>query len=337
MIGKIIKIGLCGAALLILVGYSSGSPSSWAGPKESPSKAAWIVYWDLETGGADLTKISHRLEKLSWFAAYFDAQDRLFVPAELTQKRQEAAKGPAMYLTIVNDKINANGSVAVKDLDVLNRLFASDELMERHIEEIIRLALDGGYHGIEVDYERIWRDPTLGLTFTAFTNRLYVEARKNNLKLRIVLEPNAPFDSPYFAAGPEYVVMLYNLHGLHNGPGPKADRAFIQKTVKRMKALPGDKAVALATGGVIWAESRGKKMVTQEEARSLAAKNGAEMKRDRDSQCLVFTYHDQGIKHTVWYADVHTLNFWITAAQEQGEIPISLWRLGGNRDIQLLN
>lgn len=336
--GKIIKIWLCGAALLILVGCSSGGPSGWAGPKESPSKAAWIVYWDLETGGGDLNKIGHRLGKLSWFAAYFDAQDRLFVPPELTQSKQQFTKGqPAMYLTIVNDKVNANGSVVQKDLDVLSRVFADDKSMERHIEEIIRLALDGGYHGIEVDYERIWRDPTLGLSFTAFTSRLYVESRKNNLKLRIVLEPNAPFDSPYFATGPEYVVMLYNLHGLHNGPGPKADRAFIQKTIKRMKALPGEKSVALATGGVVWADNRGKKMVTEAEAKNLAAKNGAKVSRDRDSQCLVFSYQDQGIWHQVWYADVHTLNFWIAVTQEQGEIPISLWRLGGNRDIQLLN
>lgn len=335
--GKITKICIWAAAFLILAGCSNGGPSSWAGPKESPTKAAWIAYWDLETGGGDLKKIDYRLEKLSWFAAYFNSDDKLFIPQELAQQRQEAAEGPAMYLTVVNDRKNGDGSTATKDLQVLNRIFASDESVERHIKEIIQLAKEGGYHGIEVDYEKIWRDPTLGLSFTAFTNRLYVEARRNNLKLRIVLEPNAPFDSPYFAKGPEYVVMLYNLHGLHNEPGPKADRAFIQKIVKGMKALPGEKAVALATGGVVWAETGKKKMLTEVEAKSLAVINEAVVRRDKNSQCLVFTYQEQGIKHTVWYADVNTLNFWISVTQEQGKMPVNLWRLGGNRDIQLLN
>ena len=38
-----------------------------------------------------------------------------------------------------------------------------------------------------------------------------------------------PMDAPY-SVGPEYMVMLYNLYGLHSGPGPKADGPFIEKT-----------------------------------------------------------------------------------------------------------
>ena len=325
------------AAFLVLAGCGSASPSGYGGPKELSKRSAWIVYWDLETGDRDLKKMERPLEKLSWFAAYFDSEDRLFIPQEMSESQRQFKKGQTlMYLTVVNDRLNSDGSAVIKDLDVLRRVFADDKSMERHISEIISLAWEGGYDGIELDYEKIWKDPSLGRSFTIFANQLSVEALKNNLKLRIVLEPSAPFDLPYFAAGPEYVVMLYNLHGLHSGPGPKANRAFIETTIKRMKALPGEKAVAFATGGVVWPDRGAKKMLTEAEAKSLAVINEAQVSRDKDSQCLVFSYQDGGVWHKVWYADVNTLNFWIAVAQEQGESRINLWRLGGNIDIQLM-
>ena len=335
--GKMIKICILAAVLVLLAGCNSDSPSGYAGPKEVSRRSAWIVYWDLETGDRDLKKMERSLEKLSWFAAYFDSKDQLFIPPEMTERQKQFNKGRTeIYLTLVNDRKNPDGSVAIKDLDVLRRVLADDTSRDRHIGEIVRLALEGGYDGIELDYEKIWKDETLGLSFTSFANQLFVQTLKNNLKIRIILEPNAPFDSPYFVKGPEYVVMLYNLYGLHSGPGPKADRAFIEKTIKRMKSLPGEKAVAIATGGVDWAESGTKKMLTEVEAKSLAVTNGAQVSRDKDSQCLVFSYQEGGVWHKVWYADVNTLNFWIALAQEQGESRINLWRLGGNIDIQLI-
>lgn len=308
---------------------------SYVRSKDSSPISAWVVYWDLLAGEMEMKKMEQRLEKLSVFAAYFDAKDQLFIPQELAVRRQQFNKGnTTIYLTVVNDRQNNDGTVTTKDIDVLRRVLANDESMESHSNEIVQLAREGCYDGIELDYEKFWKDASLSRSFIIFADMLFVKAMKNNLKLRIVLEPNAPFDSPYFAVGPEYVVMLYNLHGLHNGPGPKADRTFIQKTIKRMKALLGEKAAAIASGGAVWADNGAKKMLTEAEATKLAVSKEAQISRDNDSQGLVFSYQDQGVQYQVWYADVHTLNFWIAAAREQGEIGINLWRLGGNIDIQ---
>ena len=55
------------------------------------------------------------------------------------------------------------------------------------------------------------------------------------LKLRVPLAPGTSFSTTHFIAGPEYVVMLYNLYGTHTLlPGPKADRAFVQKILANM-------------------------------------------------------------------------------------------------------
>jgi len=85
-----------------------------------------------------------------------------------------------------------------------------------------------------------------------FINKLYRRAQGCGLKLRVVLEPRALVSTTDFPPGSEYVIMLYNLYGLHSGPGPKANKDFIETTLERMNLLPADKTVAFATGGCMW-------------------------------------------------------------------------------------
>jgi spore germination protein len=334
---KIFKAAIFASVFVILIGCNYNSQSAVnAVAKEPTRKAAWLAYWDLDAGEKDLERIGKQLEKLSYFGAYFDSNDRLFIPKELSDKKIELKKTKGKYetyLTFVNDKQNLDGSVVMKDIEVLRRLFSDDASMEKHIDEIIALTLQGGYDGIEIDYERIWKDEKIGQSFLRFTDKLYGKALKNNLKLRIVLEPSTPFSSAAFSKGPEYVVMLYNLYGLHSTPGPKANKEFIQKTITRMEALPGEKSLAFSTGGCLWGDNGEKRFLTEVEAKTLAAVYGIQPKRDEESQCVVFDYKDRGTSYQVWYADVATLNYWITIAKEQGENNISLWRLGGNVDI----
>ncbi len=156
--------------------------------------------------------------------------DIVDIPQDLSDKRNELKKKKAKYetyLTIVNDKQNNDGSSTIKDIEVLRRLFSDDVSMEKHVDEIIALTLQGGYDGIEIDYEKIWKDESIGQSFLKFANKLYVKALDNDLKLRILLEPSTPFSSAQFFEGPEYVVMLYNLYGLHSDLGPKANKTFI--------------------------------------------------------------------------------------------------------------
>ncbi|HWR29542.1 MAG TPA: hypothetical protein VN631_06880, partial [Negativicutes bacterium] len=120
----------------------------------------------------------------------------------------------------------------------------------------------------------------------------------------------------------------------HSGPGPKADKTFIQKVITQMASLPGEKSVAFSTGGCVWGSNGKKQLVTEAEAKVLVAAYDVTPKRDKESQNLVFEYENDGVTYQVWYADVKTLNFWSGIAKEQGVTKISLWRLGGNVDLK---
>lgn len=332
---RIFRMMLLAAVFFFLTGCNYDSPVK-VDAKETSRGSSWIAYWDLDAGEKDLQRIGNKLDKLSYFGAYFDQDDRLFIPQELSEKQKKLKSQKAnyeIYLTFINDKQNSDGSAELKDIEVLRRLFVDDAAIEKHIDEIITMTLQGGYNGIEIDYERIWTDPKIGQSFLNFTDKLYAKALKNNLKLRIVLEPGSPFATGAFPNGPDYVVMVYNLYGLHSGPGPKADKEFIQKTLTRMEALPGCKWAAFSTGGCLWGDNGEKRFLSEVEAKTLAVTYDAAAKRDKGSQCLVFAYKDKGVSYQVWYADVETLNYWIAIAKTYGIGNISLWRMGGNVDL----
>ena len=330
-VGKSCKIILCTFILCILFGNLNGVTDVKANEKINLS--AWLPYWDLDASSQELKQVNKHLNNLIFFGAYFNKDNKLFIPDKLLQQKELLENDQVQYdkyISFVNDKEFADGSVQSKDLDVLRELFSTDEAMQKHIDEIIQIALGGNFDGIEIDYEKIWKDEAVSKRFLNFSYKLYLEALKHNLKVRIVLEPGMPFASTELFKGPEYVVMLYNLYGLHSGPGPKANKAFIEKTLARMAAATDKKAVAFSMGGCVWSENGTKKFISEIEANAIAARMKVKPKRDRDSKCLTYSYKDEDGNHEVWFADIKTLNYWISLAQQAGVNEISIWRLGGN-------
>lgn len=329
--------------LMILAGVLAGCSVNHEGSAQRNNetvnmfRSAWIVYWDLNSGEKDLARIGKRVGKLVYFAAYFDELDRLFVPPQLQELKNEHLRKrnhAETYLSVVNDKKNISGTIVLKDVDLLKRVLATDELIEKHIEDIINLAKKGEYDGIEIDYERIWKDEFLSKQFVKFANRIALKSRDTQLKLRIVLEPGAPFALKQFAKGPEYVVMFYNLFGTHSGPGPKANTEFINKLLVQMAELPGEKTAAFSLGGCIWGSDGKKQYITEQEAITHAKAYEAVPKRDEASQSLYFQYENDNVTYQIWFADVKTINHWKMLAEAKGVTNIALWRLGGNPEIE---
>ena len=326
------------AVLVILTGCSANH-EGLAQKNEAidMSRSAWIAYWDMNSGEKDLARLGKKVGKLVYFAAFFDELDRLFVPQQLQDVKNEQLRKKhhaETYLSVVNDKKNLSGSVVLKDTELLKRVLATDDLIDKHIADIIGLALKGEYDGIEIDYERVWKDEVVSKQFVKFVNRIALKARENNLKLRIVLEPNSPFASKQFVTGPEYVIMFYNLFGTHSGPGPKANKEFIDKLLGRIAELPGEKTAAFSLGGCIWGSDGKKQYITEQEAITYAKAYDATPRRDEASQSLYFQYENENVTYHIWYADVITLNYWQKLAKDKGIKNISLWRLGGNPEIE---
>lgn len=188
-----------------------------------------MVSWDKGKGWEAYDKTKERWGSVSYFAVTFDEKGALKVPVDLPK-----TKGAPFYLTFVNDVTKSNGYSTGKDTDILRHVLRDEHARRVHAKEILAIADTCGADGIDIDYERIGKDPKLVEAFAHFTQLLYLESIPAHKKIRIILEPSMPMDAPY-SVGPEYVVMLYNLYGLHSGPGPKADGPFIEKTIRKWK------------------------------------------------------------------------------------------------------
>jgi hypothetical protein len=334
---SLVKIALFAVVIFVLTGCTQNHQSVAKNiDKVDMNRAAWLAYWDLDAGEKDLVQLGKKVGKLSYFGAYFDEFDRLFIPSELGEiknvhkRRKSHAE---TYLSFVNDKKMLSGAIVLKDIEVLRRIFSNEGLLNKHIDDIIALTSQGDFDGIEIDYERIWKDEGIGKQFVSFADKLYKRAKDKNLKLRIVLEPNTPFSAVSFTKGPEYVVMFYNLFGIHSGPGPKANKEFIEKLLVKMDGLPGEKAAAFSTGGCLWGSDGKKQWITEQEAMKLATTHKVVPQRDPASQSLFFEYESSGVRNQVWFVDIDGLIYWSSLAKAKGIDRINIWRLGGNHDI----
>ncbi|MDZ5723861.1 MULTISPECIES: glycosyl hydrolase family 18 protein [unclassified Acetobacterium] len=309
--------------------------------KEGSDLLAWMVYWDAENGKNELLN-SKGINKVCYFAAYFNESNQLILPDEIDELKKKINLDKNQnelieYLTIVNDKVLSNGKSSLKDQNLLEELLKNETTRNQHIDDIISLAKANGYEGLEIDYERIRKNYDLWALFIDFIIELNARCENEGLKLRIVLEPTTPFDKAEFPEGPEYVMMCYNLHGTHNDPGPKADFEFIENLIKDMKTIQGDKNFALATGGFDWSSDGKVTALTEEQAFSLLNESGSNVQRDAGSGSLNYKYSDKSdILHEVWFADDITLNGWIKTIEENGTFGISIWRLGGNVNISTI-
>lgn len=287
--------------LIILVfAISISSQNNNENDSESNRLCAWAVYWDTKGIKEKISK-EKDLTAVSFFASFFDEKGDLFVPKELEElnksvKRRRINK----YLSFVNDKLSGDEAPLNKDTAVLYDVLSEDKV-DKHISQIINLAKRDRYDGVEIDYENIVDDMVLWEKFIGFTDKLYERTEKENLKLRIVLEPRTPFDKLKFTKGPEYVLMCYDLHYSSTPPGPKADDEFIIRMCEKLKSISiSNVSIALANGGNDWVKDNTAKGITLFQAKNLIKKHNAKVKRDDGSYNIVFDYNDKRGYHEVW-------------------------------------
>ena len=89
---------------------------------------------------------------------------------------------------------------STSDLDALNTIMRSPQLVTAHINAIVRLVDEGGYIGIDLDYRRL--DPSLGSQFSEFAaqlaSRLHSEEKTLSLTLPLPVRDRETWDTGPF-------------------------------------------------------------------------------------------------------------------------------------------
>lgn len=291
--------------------------------------SAWLAYWDADAALDEVRALPDGFSSLICFEAFFDVDGNILVPPETEALLEEMKNaGTPVYLSLVNDVEQADGSYVQKSRDFLAERLSTSAARGRHVADIMRLVRRYGVKGLEIDYENFKKDTELWSYFTEFLSQLYTILSHNGISLRVVMECGAP-EYAEFPEGPIYSCMCYNLYGYHSGPGPKADKEFLEKVGESWKKVPGEVHMAFATGGFVWAGKSVDKALTEREALQWLEEHNAKPKRDKASGALKAVVYDDK-KYTVWYADGETLEFWRETLQAMGYAHFDLFRLGGN-------
>ena len=345
LMGSILMLSGCTAATdnakdteKALVEEATESVSFEAAELEAISRVSdrvnvWSAYWDCDDDLDTLRKMSDSYSSICLFEAYY-IEDELTIPEQSVHmlgelRRKKHTKDKDIYLTVVNDYVNGN-KTEHKSTELLGRLIGDEEQAKLHAREIVTLAVRNGFDGIELDYENIRSDLELWNSFLQFEDYLLSETKAAGLKLRILLETQTPMKelSGRFPDEAQYVVMCYNLCGSGTTKGPKADSEFLKDIYDSFKGLPNVE-YALANGGFEWIDEAGGQAIKRPEAEMLLDKYGAVPIRDKESQALYFEFTENNKKHTIWYADEATLEFWTETLKNLSgnDVAVGLWRL----------
>ena len=290
---------------------------------------AWLAYWDAESALEEARAFTDSFSSLVCFEAYFDTEGNWILPPQSQQLLSDMREGDTpVYLSLVNDVQQTDGSFVQKSRDFLAQQLLDPAARSAHIVKIMQMVRVCGVRGVEIDYENFKKDTELWSAFTDFISQLWSILSHNGIALRVVMECGAP-EYAVFPEGPVYICMCYNLYGYHSGPGPKAGKTFLEGLGESWKSVPGEVHMAFATGGFVWNGSTVEKALTEREAQEWLAQQGEKAKRDPDSGALKAVYFgDQ--KSTLWYADGETLACWRDTLLDMGYSHFDLFRLGGN-------
>ena len=318
--------------LLAALGLLEIAPAAFA--DEEFGGSAWLAYWDVDSALREVRELPDAFESLICFEAYFDKDGNWILPPESKQLLEEMkALDAPVYLSLVNDVQQEDGSFEQKSKDFLVHQLSTPAARSAHIVKIMQLIRSQGVKGLEIDYENIKKDMELWAVFAAFIDQLYQILSHNGISLRVVMECGAP-EYAEFPEGPIYSCMCYNLYGYHSGPGPKADIAFLRELGESWKAIPGEVHMAFATGGFLWEGKTVERAFTELEAEEWLNQQNVKPERDSASGALKAVVSGDK-KYTAWYADGETLEIWRDTLRSMGYTHFDLFRLGGNRSESL--
>lgn len=292
--------------------------------------SGWLPYWDYDNAKLDWLSRQNQPSEIVSFAVVYEGKN-LHVVEEMdamTRELVEMDQNAEVYISFTNDVLQEDGSYLQKDKEFLENFMYDPEHRAVYIDDIIEMALEYQVDGIEIDYENIKADEELWGYFTLFVDELHEKSTEMGISLRVVLG----YDSVKYASfpeGPKYIIMCYNLYGPHSGPGPKADKEFLELCYEINQELQPNVSMAFSNNGFTW-DSKGRvTAVNKDEAIATAKLYEVEILRDVASSSLYYEYTDyMGETYQVWFADDTTLSDWMTWGKEAGYSDFSLWRYG---------
>jgi spore germination protein len=304
-----------------------------------PVVIGYVPYWD-QTRGFDVTSEHPDLfDEISpvWYSLEPTGEivltDAEHTTVDRTAVRRLQEQGVRVIPTVTNLR---DGEW---DPEAVQAMLHRPEAMETHIRELVRLTLDEGYDGVDIDYEHLRaadRD-----AYSTFLTDLAAALHAEGKLLTTAVHPktsesgygerNAAQDFRAIGAAADQVrVMTYDYSWEDSPPGPVAPAGWVEEVIAwTVTQMPPEKVVlGIVLLGYDWGPERGE-TVDYEQAQDTAAEHQATVRR-ADDDSPWFAYDDtSGRQHEVWYEDADSVAAKVPLVDQYDLAGAFFWRLGG--------
>jgi spore germination protein YaaH len=233
----------------------------------------------------------------------------------------------------------SNGYRGAFRREAVARILHDPDRRRRHVDELVRLADDGGYDGIGIDYEELTSEDRDA--FSRFVAELALALHGDGLLLAVDVfakttdagydERNRAQDLRAIGRSADQVrVMAYDLHWSTSEPGPVAPTSWVRDVVRYARSVVprGRLVLGLPCYGYDWSGGVGRPVSFGDVGR-LERTPGAVRRYDAVSGATRLRYTDaERVGHEVWFEDARSLAAKLDVARRGGVDGVFLWLYG---------
>ena len=153
--------------------------------------AAWIPYWRKTDGIATATANLSKLHEVSPFSYTLKADGTVVDSMKL-----QGELWPALLAQATSTHVTLLPSIATGEASVVYNLLSSKKKRAAHVAAIMKIVLDNGFDGIDIDYEG--KSAETKPYYSAFTKELATALHAKKKLLSCTIEPRTPLSSLYY-------------------------------------------------------------------------------------------------------------------------------------------
>lgn len=269
-----------------------------------------------------------------WYQCLDDGEIIDSEETDLDMLRYLQSKGVETYAVV------HNLSGGQFDRSVVEEILTSGLVSTKLISNIIRIVVEQGFTGVNLDLENI--PPELRDSLSDFVARLKKKLERENKRLLIALPAklkddlhnqwSGAFDYRALArAADRLVLMAYEQHGAATGPGPIASLSWVEKVIKySLEQIPAEKLIlGIPVYGFLWASNNSPpQYLSYSQVKKISKKQGTKLKWDSFSKVPYLTYEDEDVVYSAWFENKKSFSYKLKLAKKYNLGGIALWRLG---------
>ncbi|MDF2803326.1 MAG: Peptidoglycan-binding lysin domain protein [Anaerocolumna sp.] len=259
---------------------------------------------------------------------------------EVIQIAKEYSVAPLMSLSTVNYQ-------GISDIGVLNSVLYDEEILQQHIDNILRVLNEKSYYGLNISIVDLTHENLEA--HERFLLRLSTRLKEEGFILIITISPRIVVSSnsvaletlDYTAFGlmADYLMILSYAWGAFVGPPSPPSPAYLSRLLieNALKTIPAEKIyTGISVIGYDWQSPyvlgiTKANSLTTDAAIELAVQTGSIILFEENSKAAFFEYYTpvMGVQmeHIVWFSDARTIDALIKIVPEYGIQGAGIWNI----------